>query len=98
MLDGLLASVINPYWIVWWLTVGVTYVLLALKHGAIGPPFFYAGHILSDLIWLTSVSVTLTQGKRLIGERFYQELILICGLFLWTLALWFIYSGLSVLL
>ena len=95
VLDGLIASVVNPYWITWWLTIGATYVLLSLKHGAIGLPFFYIGHILSDLIWLTFVSVALSQGKRLIGERFYPGLILVCGLFLWALALWFIYSGIK---
>jgi len=96
VLDGIIASVVNPYWITWWLTIGATYVLLSLKHGMIGLPFFYVGHILSDLIWLTFVSVTLAQGKRLIGERFYLGLILVCGLFLWALALWFIYSGIKV--
>jgi threonine/homoserine/homoserine lactone efflux protein len=93
VLDGIVASVVNPYWVTWWLTIGATYVLLSLKHGVIGLPFFYVGHILSDLTWLTFVSVTLAQGKKLIGEQFYLGLIFVCGLFLWALALWFIYSG-----
>jgi threonine/homoserine/homoserine lactone efflux protein len=91
------ASVVNPYWITWWLTIGASYVLLSLRQGWLGLPFFYTGHILSDLIWLTFVSVALSQGRRLIGERFYTGLILGCGLFLLALAGWFIYSGLGAL-
>jgi threonine/homoserine/homoserine lactone efflux protein len=91
--NGIIASVVNPYWVTWWFTIGVTYVLLSLKHGLIGLPFFYAGHILSDLSWLTFVSIALSQGRRLIDERFYLGLIFACGLFLFALAVWFIYSG-----
>lgn len=93
MLVGVIASAVNPYWITWWLTIGATYVLLSLRHGMIGLPVFYIGHVLSDFTWLAFVSVTLARGRRLIGERLYLGLILICGLFLWVLALWFIYSG-----
>ncbi len=97
IISGLLASVVNPYWITWWLTIGASYVLLSLKQGWLGLPFFYTGHILSDLLWLTLVSVALSQGKRLIGERLYTGLIFGCGLFLIALAGWFIYSGLRAL-
>jgi threonine/homoserine/homoserine lactone efflux protein len=97
IINGLVASIVNPYWIVWWLTIGASYVLLSLERGWVGLPFFYTGHILSDLVWLTAVSVALSQGKRLIGPRFYAGLILGCGLFLIGLAGWFIYSGVTAL-
>lgn len=97
IISGLVASVVNPYWVTWWLTIGASYVLLSLKQGWLGLPFFYTGHILSDLVWLTFVSVALSQGKRLLGERLYAGLIFVCGLFLLALAGWFIYSGLSAL-
>ncbi|MGQ9477729.1 MAG: LysE family transporter [Candidatus Bipolaricaulia bacterium] len=97
IISGLVASVVNPYWVTWWLTIGASYVLLSLKQGWLGLPLFYTGHILSDLVWLTLVSITLSQGKRLIGERLYTDLIFSCGLFLIALAGWFIYSGLRAL-
>ncbi|NIV33794.1 MAG: LysE family transporter [Anaerolineae bacterium] len=95
--SGVVASVVNPYWVTWWLTIGATYVLLSLKQGLAGLPFFYTGHILSDLGWLTFVSLALSQGRKLIGERFYLGLIFLCGLFLLALAIWFIYSGIKAL-
>ena len=82
IVSGIVASVVNPYWVTWWLTIGATYVLLALKRGPIGLPLFYTGHILSNFLWLSSVSLALSQGRRLIGERFYRGLIFTCGLFL----------------
>lgn len=97
IVNGLVASAVNPYWIIWWLTIGASYVLISLERGWIGLPFFYAGHILSDLVWLSSVSLALSQGRRLLDERFYRGLIFACGLFLIGLAGWFIYSGIKAL-
>lgn len=97
IVNGLVASLVNPYWVIWWLTIGASYVLLSLERSWIGLPFFYAGHILSDIVWLSSVSLALSQGRRLLDERFYRGLIFACGLFLIGLAGWFIYSGIKAL-
>lgn len=93
--SGMVASVVNPYWVTWWLSIGASYVLLSLRHGLVGLPFFYSGHIISDLSWLTFISVALSRGRKLVGERFYLGLIFLCGLFLFALAIWFIYSGIK---
>lgn len=97
VLSGVVASITNPYWTIWWFTVGANYVLLSLKRGLIGVPIFYLGHVLADLSWLSLIAFGISQGRRAINERYYRGLILACGIFLIGLALWFIYSGISAL-
>ena len=36
VMAGILVSVSNPFWSVWWATIGLTYLTLALKSGAVG--------------------------------------------------------------
>lgn len=51
ILAGALTSLANPYWLLWWLTVGVSFITQAKDYLAIGILTFYIGHILSDYVW-----------------------------------------------
>jgi len=94
---GALVSVSNPYWVLWWATVGVSYVALALKQGPLGLGSFYVGHILADLSWYSLVAFVITAGRSLMSQLVYRGILLICGLFLIALSIYFIYSGLNFL-
>lgn len=94
LLLGALVSLANPYWFLWWATVGSQYILWSLALGTLGLVAFYSGHILSDLAWYSLVAVAVASGRRLIGERFYRGLTLGCGAFLLLLGGYFIASGL----
>ncbi|PKN83153.1 MAG: lysine transporter LysE, partial [Deltaproteobacteria bacterium HGW-Deltaproteobacteria-1] len=56
MISGILMSVSNPYWIIWWATIGLGYILYSWQFGVWGIAFFFAGHILADLIWYSFIS------------------------------------------
>jgi threonine/homoserine/homoserine lactone efflux protein len=94
---GALVSVSNPYWVLWWATVGVSYVALALRQGPVGLGFFYIGHILADLSWYSLVAFVITAGRSLLSQPVYRGILLTCGLFLIALSIYFIYSGLNFL-
>ena len=94
---GALVSVSNPYWILWWATVGVSYVALALRQGPLGLGSFYVGHILSDLSWYSLVAFVITAGRSLLSQPIYRGILLICGFFLIALSIYFIYSGINFL-
>jgi threonine/homoserine/homoserine lactone efflux protein len=93
ILAGVIVSVANPYWVLWWATIGLTYVTLAMQIGTIALTVFMTGHLLADLSWYSAVSFGVVSGKKFINEQVYRVIILVCGLFLCGLALYFIWSG-----
>lgn len=94
-LDGIIASLSNPYWFVWWATTGSAFLVKSLKHGVIGPPVFYVGHILSDFVWYSFVSFIIWKGRKLIIGTGYKVLVAVCALFLLYLGVLFIHDGIS---
>ena len=90
---GALLSVANPYWFIWWATVGTTWVLWSLAAGAIGVAVFFTGHILSDLGWYSMVSLVVARGKRFMSVRIYRGLLLACSVILIGLGFYFVVSG-----
>lgn len=96
-LAAVLVSVANPYWVIWWASVGTAYMTESLKHGAAGVVSFYGGHILSDLVWLTLVAGVLASGRRLMGRTLYRAILGLCGLFLLGLGGFFLASGVGLI-
>jgi threonine/homoserine/homoserine lactone efflux protein len=97
VLAGILVSVSNPYWLVWWAAVGSSYVVWAMRVGIVGLVAFYSGHILSDLAWYSLVSLLVASGRRIVKDKVYQGLLLVCGLFLLGLGGYFVFSGIEFL-
>ena len=98
VLAGILTTLSNPYWIIWWATIGLGYIALSLRLGLIGLGSFYVGHILSDLVWYSSVSVTLALGRRLLTDRVYRGMVTACAAILVGFGLYFGYAGVRYLL
>lgn len=94
ILGGILVSLSNPFWTIWWLTIGLGYLLWARDLGVWGVAAFYVGHIMSDLVWYSLVSFGVASGRRfLMAPKVYQGLIVVCGLFLLALGGYFIANG-----
>lgn len=91
---GIFVSLSNPYWSIWWATIGLSYLTLAMKNGSIGVAAFYSGHISADLLWYSIISGLIAGGKRFINQKVYNAILLLCGSFLIGLGIFFIYSGL----
>jgi len=93
--SGLIATVANPYWVLWWFTIGILYVTQALHAGILGLGLFYTGHFLADLSWCMIVAIAAATGKRFLSPIAYQGILVVCGVFLVALAAYFIYQGSS---
>jgi threonine/homoserine/homoserine lactone efflux protein len=89
---GILVSLSNPFWVVWWATVGLTYLTTALNSGTAGIVSFFTGHIMADLLWYCLVAAAIASGRKLVKQQVYQAIILICGLFLIGLGGYFIWT------
>ncbi|UCC44043.1 MAG: LysE family transporter [Candidatus Zixiibacteriota bacterium] len=92
---GITTTLVNPYWYIWWATIGLALLVRAKEFGIAGPAVFYVGHILSDLVWYTAVSVTIWKGRKLLAGPRLKFLILICAAFLVYLGVKFMYDGLT---
>ena len=46
---GILLSISNPYWTIWWGTIGLSLLVRAQKTGTAGVASFFSGHILGIL-------------------------------------------------
>ena len=97
VLGGVLVSMSNPFWTLWWATIGLGYIVWAMDMGAAGIVSFYTGHILSDLVWYSVVSFAIASGRRIMTPGLYRGLIAACGLFLLALGGYFVFSGVGFL-
>ena len=78
---------LNPFFIVWWLTVGLGLVVQAVEFGALlGVLIMYISHVWMDYAWLTGTAYLSARGKTLLKARGYR-------LLLAALALLIVYFG-----
>lgn len=98
VLAGIVTSLSNPYWTLWWATVGLTFLTMAKKAGLIGVGVFFAGHILADLVWYSAVSYAVARGKKFMSDKVYRGIITVCGGFLVFLAGMFFIEGMKWML
>lgn len=90
---GMLASISNPYWTLWWATIGLGYLVAAMKLGLGGVIVFFLGHITADFAWYSIVSLGVSRGKALIKDKTYQMIIRFCGLLLLGFGVWFLLAA-----
>ena len=93
VISGILMSVSNPYWIIWWATIGVGYIIYSTQFGLWGVAFFFAGHISADLAWYSFISAAVAGGRHYLTDRLYRGLIAFCAGFLVVFAGYFAYAG-----
>ncbi len=81
-LAGALTSVANPYFWIWWLSVGSALVLAELRESLVFAMIFMIGHWGADFGWYTLVSTSLDRGRTLLSEENYRRTLGLCGAFL----------------
>lgn len=86
---GLALTGLNPYFIVWWLSIGANLILISLEFaGLAGVVFMYVCHVWVDYAWLTLVSGFAKRGAKILKKKWYRAMIAVFGVVL-------IYFGLS---
>ena len=97
VLTGIIVSISNPYFIIWWASTGIESIRQAYAMGLTGVVFFYFGHILSDFVWYSIIAAAFASGKKLISDTLYRWLIIFLGLFISAFSIYFVLSGLGML-
>jgi threonine/homoserine/homoserine lactone efflux protein len=86
---GITMSIANPYWTIWWLTIGLGLILSAQKNGFYAIIVFFLGHILADFSWYAFVSVVISKNKRFITEKVYRAITSTCAFILIGFGIYF---------
>ncbi len=95
---GIVMSAINPFFLLWWATVGGLLVAKFLGYGAGGLIILITVHWLCDFVWLTFVSQLIYRTHRYLSLRFQEWLFILVALLLAGFGVKFIVNGLQMLL
>lgn len=91
VLAGIILSASNPYFLLWWATVGLALATQATKWGIWAFVLFALTHWSVDLIWLQVLSWASFKGTGLFGAKFQRIVLLICAVALFVFGSIFIY-------
>jgi threonine/homoserine/homoserine lactone efflux protein len=97
LLIGLIFSALNPFFIIWWFTVGAKIVLDALLFAALlGVIIMFLSHVWIDYVWLTGTAWLAQKGTQLVGSKGYKILIGVFGVLLIYFGLIFCYNAILI--
>ncbi len=92
LIGGVITSTANPYFFLWWATIGSILIVRSISFGVIGFVLLMIIHWLCDLIWYSIVSVTVHRSHHLWGRKVREIVFVVCGLVLLGFGIWFIGS------
>lgn len=91
---GLAFTGLNPYFILWWLTVGAQLIIIALEFAALfGVLFMFVCHVWMDYVWLTGTAYFAKKGTNIMGLKWYKPLLIVFGVILIYFGITFIISA-----
>jgi threonine/homoserine/homoserine lactone efflux protein len=79
---GIVFTAANPYFLVWWATVGLALAAEALAFGVVVLVLFAIIHWLCDLGWMEVLSMAGFKGSEIFGQRAQFVVSAVCGIVL----------------
>jgi threonine/homoserine/homoserine lactone efflux protein len=79
IMTGLVLSATNPYFLLWWATVGLNLAKDAAGLGYIAIILFAIVHSLCDMAWLEILSFASFKGTKLLSERNQKTVLALCA-------------------
>jgi len=89
---GIMTTGANPYFFLWWATVGAALIMSASTFGLIGFILFAITHWFCDLLWDLFVSITVFKSRHLWSKRVHETVFGLCAVVLIGFGTWFIVS------
>ncbi len=93
ILAGIVLTVSNPYFLIWWATVGLGLATNATNFGLYAFVLFAIVHWLVDLIWVTALSLASFHGTTLFGPKVQQRVMQVCAGAMLFFGLFFLYKA-----
>jgi threonine/homoserine/homoserine lactone efflux protein len=79
IMTGLILSASNPYFLLWWATVGLNMAKDAASLGYIAIILFALVHSLCDMGWLEILSFTSYKGTKFLNEKNQKMVLALCA-------------------
>jgi threonine/homoserine/homoserine lactone efflux protein len=80
---GIVLSMSNPYFIIWWSAIGLALIMNAYNLlGIMGIAAFFIGHILADISWFSFVAAIVSKARHLFNIKIYKAVILVLAAFM----------------
>ena len=97
LLKGIITSVSNPYFFIWWATIGLAFMFKGLQlAGIFGLLAFSIGHWSADLSWYSIISFFSSRGSKFMSDGTYKIAMVTCGVFLSLLGVYFIILQINI--
>jgi len=100
VLLGIIFSALNPFFIAWWLTVGLKLISdsISLFGVIIGSILLFSFHIWMDYVWLILTSYLISKGVSIINTRYYYFLLVGLNIILTFYGMYMIISSISFII
>jgi len=90
---GIITTVSNPYFFLWWATVGAALIATALEFGLIILPFFILVHISCDFLWEHLVSFSIYRTRGFWSQGHHHLLFMLAGAIMLVFGIYFVSSS-----
>ena len=98
LMAGMILSLANPYFLLWWVAIGSILIFRSLSFGILGFIAFIILHWSCDLFWCYFLSAISFKGGQFFGKKLQQVLFAICGVFLLFFSAKFIFDAVKIFL
>jgi len=88
-LVGVIMTIANPYWFLWWATIGAALILFAMELGLVGLAVFAAVHVSCDIGWDYFVSYSVNRSTSFWKGRTHEYVFIICGAIMIVFGIYF---------
>ncbi len=93
VMAGIIFTAFNPYFLIWWATVGLGLATSATKFGLYAFVLFAIVHWLVDFMWVTALSFASFHGTTLFGLKVQQRVMQLCAGAMLFFGLFFLYKA-----
>ena len=92
---GIFLSAGNPYFLIWWATIGSTIILRSVEFGILGFFLFAVIHWSCDFLWLYFLSTLSYKSSQFFGKNFQKISFVICAVLLMFFSFKFIIDAIK---
>jgi len=93
---GAITTASNPYYFLWWATLGAALTLNALEFGLAVLVVFAVLHWSIDLVWDFFIGYAVNRSRRFWDRKVYLTIFAICGAIMVLFGIWFVASAVTM--